>query len=54
MPNFASTYNLAVDGSGNLWLSGVVANLTEFIGIAAPVVTPLVAGVQNKMLGTRP
>ena len=46
---------IAVDGSGNVWLSGGVnANVTEFIGGAAPVVTPLAVGVKNNMLGTRP
>jgi hypothetical protein len=49
----ASDVALAVDGSGNLWVlnSGAV---TEFIGVAAPVVTPFSAGVQNKTLGKRP
>ena len=35
-------YGLAVDASGNLWLSNSGKNtLTEFIGVAAPVKTPL-------------
>jgi hypothetical protein len=44
---------LAVDGSGNLWVlnSGAV---TEFVGVAAPVVTPFSLGVQNKTLGKKP
>jgi hypothetical protein len=46
---------IAIDGSGNLWTANFDSNtLTEFIGIAAPVVTPLSAGVANSALGTRP
>jgi streptogramin lyase len=55
---------LAGDGSGNLWLCGVsesssntpqsAAYVTEIIGIAAPVVTPVAAAAASGMLGTRP
>ena len=46
---------LAVDGSGNLWSANFdKSNVTEIIGIAAPVVTPLSVGVKNNTLGTRP
>jgi hypothetical protein len=47
---------LAIDGSGNLWtVSGNVSDtLTEIVGAAAPVVTPLATGVKNNTLGTRP
>lgn len=35
-------YSIAVDSSGNLWLSNAYAStLTEFLGLAAPVRTPL-------------
>ncbi len=35
-------YGLAIDASGNLWLSNSGKNtLTEFIGVAAPIKTPL-------------
>jgi Chitobiase/beta-hexosaminidase C-terminal domain/IPT/TIG domain len=56
----------AIDGSGNLWLvnadtsnSGGSGNptgnvLVEFVGIAAPVVTPISAAVTNAQLGVRP
>jgi len=34
-------YSLAIDASGNLWVSNRGDNtLTEFIGLAAPVRTP--------------
>ena len=45
----------AVDGSGNVWVSNASSNVvSEFVGVAAPVVTPLVVGVKNNTLGTRP
>jgi hypothetical protein len=55
--------NIALDGSGNLWVAGASENvntgassysLFEFIGVSAPVVTPIAAGVKNKTLGSRP
>jgi hypothetical protein len=50
---------VAVDGSGNLWLSGVGAGgvpgyVTEVIGIAAPVVTPKAVALTNGTIATRP
>lgn len=53
---------VAIDGSGNVWignLSGTGAaqatgSITELIGAATPVVTPLSVGVKNNTLGTRP
>lgn len=37
------SYSIAVDASGNLWISNLGSNsVTEFVGIAAPVRTPLV------------
>jgi len=47
---------MAVDGSGNLWvLNGTnSSSVTEFIGVATPVVTPFSLGVQNKTLGKKP
>jgi streptogramin lyase len=44
---------VAVDGSGNVWV-GNYANVSELVGAATPVVTPLAVGVKNNMLGTRP
>ncbi len=51
-----SPYGIAVDGSGNVWVASDddVGPLTEFVGIAAPVVTPISAGTFYNELGTRP
>jgi hypothetical protein len=60
--------NIVIDGSGDVWgasetytpppMRGVPGVYTweiiEMIGIAAPVVTPIAAGVQLNMLGARP
>jgi streptogramin lyase len=47
--------DIVVDGSGNVWVSDINTNsLTELVGAAAPVVTPLVTAVANHQLGTRP
>jgi hypothetical protein len=49
-------YSLAVDPSGNVWVAtnNGTASLTEFVGAAAPVVTPLAAGAEYRELGARP
>jgi hypothetical protein len=40
-------YAAAIDGSGNLWVSNLGANtVTEFVGLAAPVKTPLLGPVR--------
>jgi streptogramin lyase len=51
-----SPYGIAVDGSGNVWVASHDATgpLTEFVGVAAPVVTPISAGTTYQELGTRP
>jgi len=58
--------DLAPDSSGNLWViqqlyTGDYSHqmpytfyVKEFIGISAPVVTPLSAGIKNHTLGSRP
>jgi len=58
--------DLAPDSSGNLWVVQMLYTgdyshqmpytfyAKEFIGISAPVVTPLSAGVKNHALGSRP
>jgi hypothetical protein len=52
--------NLAIDGSGNVWISGIAANqlgaqsVVEIIGMAAPVVTPLSTAVATNKIGVRP
>ena len=54
---------VAIDGSGNVWAPIEFFNdnytdygnlVVEYVGAAAPVVTPLAAGVKNNSLGTRP
>jgi hypothetical protein len=46
---------IAIDGSGNIWVgNGEDALLSEIVGAATPVVTPLVTGVISNTLGTRP
>ena len=45
--------DLQIDGSGNVWLSSG-NNLTELVGAAAPVVTPLINAVTTGTLATRP
>ena len=45
--------DLEIDGAGNVWLSSG-NNLTELVGAAAPVVTPLINAVTNNALATRP
>jgi len=51
-----SPYGIAVDGSGNVWVASddSVGPLTEFVGVAAPVVTPLADGEMFQELGMRP
>ena len=52
---------IAIDGSGDVWVSSEqyerntdYFRVTEMIGIATPVVTPLQAGVKNNSIGSRP
>jgi hypothetical protein len=41
--NLSEAYALAADASGNLWVSNRASNtLTEFVGLASPVRTPLI------------
>lgn len=49
-------YGIAVDGSGNVWVASENTSgpLTEFVGAATPVVTPLAAGVAYNQLATKP
>jgi hypothetical protein len=45
----------AIDGSGNVWILNKFAeSVTELVGAAAPVVTPLALAVSNNTLGVRP
>ncbi len=50
------TTAIAIDSAGNVWLSnGIISgSLTEFVGAAAPVVTPLAVAVATHSIATRP
>ncbi len=55
---------IAIDGSGNLWITGsFVSNngatqqnavVTELIGVASPLITPIAVAAGSASLGTRP
>lgn len=49
---------IKIDASGNVWITGVNVTgtqyITELVGIAAPVVTPLSVAVLNHTIGVRP
>jgi len=45
---------VAIDGSGNLWVLLANNTLTEYVGAAAPTVTPLALAVKNKKIGAKP
>jgi len=47
--------SVAVDGAGSLWVANSnVSSVTQLLGIATPVVTPLATGAKNGTLATRP
>jgi hypothetical protein len=56
--NMSGPSQLAIDPSGNVWVTdysnGSGNSLTEFIGAAAPVVTPVSVAVKNNQLASRP
>ena len=45
---------LAIDRAGNVWILLADGSMTEYVGLATPVVTPLALGVKNKKLGAKP
>jgi hypothetical protein len=45
---------IAVDGSGNVWVLNWSGFLSELVGAATPVTTPFSVGVKNGTLGQRP
>jgi hypothetical protein len=48
-------YAVAIDSSGNVWSVSTTGNIvTQLIGAATPVVTPLSVAARNGSLGTRP
>ncbi len=60
--SLSSPVSLAIDSSGNIWIAngapltrgGQVATLTEFVGLAAPVITPLAQQVSLTQIAQRP
>jgi hypothetical protein len=45
--NLEEAFGIAIDASGNIWVSGFGNNtLTEFVGLATPVKTPLIGPVR--------
>jgi hypothetical protein len=47
--------NVAVDPSGNVWITNYLGNaVVQLVGAAAPVVTPLSVAAGNNMLGQKP
>ena len=50
----AGPLRMMIDGSGNVWVLLADNTVTEYIGVATPVVTPLALGLSNKHLGAKP
>jgi hypothetical protein len=50
----AGTERVAVDRAGNVWVLLANSTVTEYVGVATPVVTPIALGVKNKKLGAKP
>jgi len=48
------TLRVAIDASGNIWVLLSDNSVTEFVGEATPVVTPLALGMKNSKLATMP
>ena len=46
--------SVAVDSAGNIWILLGNNSVKEYVGLAAPVVTPLSVGVNENKLGTKP
>jgi sugar lactone lactonase YvrE len=45
---------VAVDSAGNVWVLLGNNTVKEYVGLAAPVVTPISLGAENNKLGTKP
>ena len=50
----AGPLRVAVDGSGNVWVLLANNTVTEYVGVATPVVTPIALGVKNGKLAAKP
>ncbi len=53
-------YRLAIDRSGSVWIANLAGSssgtstITQMVGVAAPVITPLALAIQNNALNQRP
>jgi DNA-binding beta-propeller fold protein YncE len=56
LANGGTPTGIAVDPSGNVWVTQQNAGspVVEFIGIAAPTITPLADAVVNNTIATKP
>jgi len=53
--SLTSPQSVAVDGSGNVWLrNSGSTSVTAFVGVGAPVATPLALAIKNGTLGAGP
>jgi len=53
--NINGPFSIAVDGAGNVWIAnGGSEKIVEYVGLAIPVVTPLVTALTNKTLASEP
>ena len=53
--NLSTPSSISVDAAGSLWVANSGnGTVTEVIGVAAPVVAPVVTAVTNSSMGTRP
>jgi hypothetical protein len=50
----AGPLRVGVDGSGNVWVLLANNTVTEYVGVATPVVTPIALGAKNKKLAAEP
>jgi streptogramin lyase len=53
--NLSQPQGIATDSAGNVWIGDNGSNtITELVGAATPVITPLAAALQNYLLATAP
>lgn len=50
----AGPLRIAVDGSGNVWILLANNTVTEYVGVATPVVAPIALALKNNKLGSKP
>jgi hypothetical protein len=54
--NITHATSIAIDGSGNVWFVDSMGTnvVSELVGAATPVVTPLAVAVKNNTIASRP